>query len=136
MIRDKACIVGIGETAVCRKPGSGLGEMALQLKAALAAIDDAGLKAGQIDGIIPFPNLGKAEAFAANLGCADLRFAVMLNMGGASPVAALRVAAMAVVTGAADHVLVPAGWKGFISAQPARWAAPPSCTTVARKSLL
>ena len=34
MLRDQACIVGVGETAVCRKPGSGLSATALQLKAA------------------------------------------------------------------------------------------------------
>ena len=44
MLKDKACIVGIGETPYCRKPGSGLSEMAIQLKAAVAAIEDAGLK--------------------------------------------------------------------------------------------
>jgi acetyl-CoA acetyltransferase len=109
----QACIVGIGETAYCRKPGSGLSQMALQLKAALAAIADAGLKASQIDGIMPFPNLGKAEALAANLGCADLRFAATINMGGAAPVASLRMAAMAVTSGAADYVLVPGGWNGY-----------------------
>ena len=109
----QACIVGIGETAYCRKPGSGLSQMALQLKAALAAIADAGLKASQIDGIMPFPNLGKAEALAANLGCADLRFAATINMGGAAPVASLRMAAMAVKSGAADYVLVPGGWNGY-----------------------
>ena len=109
----QACIVGIGETAYCRKPGSGLSQMALQLKAALAAIADAGLKASQIDGIMPFPNLGKAEARAANLGCADLRFAATINMGGAAPVASLRMAAMAVTSGAADYVLVPGGWNGY-----------------------
>jgi acetyl-CoA acetyltransferase len=111
--KDQACIVGIGQTPVCRKPGSGLSEMGIQLKAALAAIEDAGLKARQIDGIMPFPNLGKAEAFAASLGCSNLRFAATLNMGGAAPVAALRVAAMAVTTGSAGHVLVPGGWNGF-----------------------
>jgi len=116
-LRDRACIVGIGETAVCRKPGSGLSETALQLKAALAAIEDAGLKPAQIDGIMPFPNLGKAEAFAANLGCDNLRFAATLNLGGAAPVAALRAAAMAVATGVADHVLVPGGWNGFSGAR-------------------
>ncbi len=109
----QACIVGIGETAYCRKPGSGLSQMALQLKAALAAIADAGLKASQIDGIMPFPTLGKAEALAANLGCADLRFAATINMGGAAPVASLRMAAMAVTSGAADYVLVPGGWNGY-----------------------
>lgn len=109
----QACIVGIGETTYCRKPGSGLSQMALQLKAALAAIADAGLKASQIDGIMPFPNLGKAEALAASLGCADLRFAATINMGGAAPVAALRMAAMAVTSGAADYVLVPGGWNGY-----------------------
>lgn len=117
MLRDKACIVGIGETAVCRKPGSGLSETALQLEAALLAIADAGLTPAQIDGIMPFPNLGKAETFAAGLGCENLRFAATLHMGGAAPVASLRAAAMAVATGVADHVLVPGGWNGFSGAR-------------------
>ena len=43
VIRDKACIVGIGETAVCRKPGTGMSEEALQRAAARAALGDAGL---------------------------------------------------------------------------------------------
>jgi len=117
VLKDAACIVGVGETAVCRKPGSGLSELALQLKAVDLALDDAGLKARQIDGIMPFPNLGRAEGFAANLGCENLRFAATLNLGGASPVAALRVAAMAVATGSANYVLVPGGWNGFSGAR-------------------
>lgn len=117
MLKDKACIVGIGDTPVCRKPGSGLSEMGIQLKAAVAALEDAGLKANQIDGIMPFPNVGKAEAFAASLGCTNLRFAATLHMGGAAPVGSIRAAAMAVVTGAADYVMVPAGWNGFSGAR-------------------
>lgn len=117
MLKDKACIVGIGDTPVCRKPGSGLSEMGIQLKAAVAALADAGLKASQIDGIMPFPNVGKAEAFAASLGCTNLRFAATLHMGGAAPVGSLRAAAMAVATGAADYVMVPAGWNGFSGAR-------------------
>ncbi len=117
MLKDAACIVGIGETAVCRKPGSGVSEMALQLKAIASALDDAGLKAREIDGIMPFPNLGRAEAFAATLGCENLRFAATLNLGGAAPVAALRVAAMAVATGCANYVLVPGGWNGYSGAR-------------------
>lgn len=117
MLKDKACIVGIGDTPVCRKPGSGLSEMGIQLKAAVAALEDAGLKAKQIDGIMPFPNVGKAEAFAASLGCTNLRFAATLHMGGAAPVGSIRAAAMAVVTGAADYVMVPAGWNGFSGAR-------------------
>jgi acetyl-CoA acetyltransferase len=117
MLKDAACIVGIGETAVCRKPGSGVSEMALQLKAIASALDDAGLKAREIDGIMPFPNLGRAEAFAATLGCENLRFAATLNLGGAAPVAALRVGAMAVATGCANYVLVPGGWNGYSGAR-------------------
>ena len=117
MLRDKACIVGIGETAFCRKPGSGLSEMGIQLQAALAAIGDAGLKPAQIDGILPFPNVGKSEAFAAELGCSNLRFAATMHMGGAAPVASLRAAAMAVATGVADYVLVPGGWNGYSGAR-------------------
>ena len=61
--------MGIGETAYCRKPGSGLSQLGLQLQAALHAIADAGITPAEVDGIMPFPNLGRAEEFAANLGC-------------------------------------------------------------------
>ena len=87
------------------------------MKAALAAIEDAGLAPSQIDGILPFPNLGKSEVFAASLGCSNLRFAATLHLGGAMPVAALRLAAMAVASGAARHVLVPGGWNGYSGAR-------------------
>ena len=117
MFKDQACIVGIGETDYCRKPGSGLSEMGLQLTAAVAALQDAGLKGSQIDGILAFPNLGKSEAFAASLGSDNLRFAATIHMGGAAPVASLRMAAMAVANGAADYVMVPAGWNGFSGAR-------------------
>jgi acetyl-CoA acetyltransferase len=110
---NEACIVGIGQTPFCRGEGSGVTELALQLQACTAALDDAGLKARQVDGIMPFPNLGSAEGFAANLGCPNLRFAATINMGGAAPVASLQTAGAAVKAGAADYVLVPAGWNGY-----------------------
>ena len=74
-MRDRACIVGIGETAYCRAPGSGMTQLGLQLQAATRAIEDAGLRPRDIDGIMPFPNLGSAEELAASLGIAELRFA-------------------------------------------------------------
>lgn len=110
---NEACIVGIGQTKYARGEGSGVSQLALQLQACIAAIRETGLEAGEIDGIMPFPNLGTAEAFAANLGCQNLRFAATINMGGAAPVASLQAAAAAVTTGAADHVLIPAGWNGY-----------------------
>jgi len=112
-MKDKACIVGVGATGFCRGEGSGKSLHGLQLEAALAALADAGLRAGQVDGIMPFPNLGTAEGFAASLGCENLRFATTVNMGGAAPVASLGVAAAAVSSGLADYVLMPAGWNGY-----------------------
>ncbi len=117
MFKDKACIVGIGETTYCRKPGSGLGEEALQLHAAVAALRDAGLDGKQIDGVLAFPNVGKCESLAANLGAENLRFAAIIHMGGAAPVASLRMAAMAVASGAANYVLIPGGWNGYSGAR-------------------
>jgi len=116
-VKDEVCIVGIGETAYVRKPGSGRSLLALQLQAAVRAIEDAGLTGKQIDGIMPFPNLGHAEGFAANLGCDNLRFQSIVWMGGAAPVASLRVAGAAVSQGLADYVLIPAGWNGYSGAR-------------------
>ncbi|MCC6766092.1 MAG: transporter [Deltaproteobacteria bacterium] len=112
-LSDRACIVGIGETAYCRAPGSGKTQLGIQLEASLAALADAGLSPRQLDGVMPFPNLGSAEELAANLGIASLRFATTVHMGGAAPVASLQVAAAAVVSGVADYVLLPAGWNGY-----------------------
>lgn len=119
----KACIVGIGETDFCRRPGSGKSQLALQLEACVTAIRDAGLEPHEIDGIMPFPNLGKAEEFAANLGCSNLRYAATVNMGGASPVASLQDAAAAVTSGTAEYVLLPAGWNGYSGSRAAQTVA-------------
>jgi len=116
-VTDVASIVGIGETAYMRKPGSGLSLLGLQLQAAVRAIEDAGLTPRQIDGIMPFPNLGYADGFAANLGCENLRFQSIVWMGGAAPVASLRVAGAALRDGLADYVLIPAGWNGYSGAR-------------------
>lgn len=116
-MKDQACIIGIGQTDYCRKPGSGMTQLGIQLKASSAAIEDAGLKGKDIDGIMPFPNLGHAEGFAANLGCENLRYASIIHMGGAAPVASLQAAAAAVTTGMANYVLIPAGWNGYSGAR-------------------
>lgn len=116
-MKQAACIVGIGETDFCRKPGSGRTQLAIQLEASLAAIADAGLEPSEIDGIMPFPNLGEAEHFSANLGCKNIRYAATIHMGGAAPVASLSTAAAALSSGTVNHVLIPAGWNGYSGAR-------------------
>ncbi len=112
-VKDRACIVGAGETAYSRGQGSGLSLLGLQLQAATRAVENAGLTNKDIDGVMPFPGLGTAEEFAANLGIETLRFAATINMGGAAPAASLLTAAMAVSMGVARHVLILGGWNAY-----------------------
>jgi acetyl-CoA acetyltransferase len=111
-LRERVAITGIGETAYTR--GSGKSIMSLQMEAALKAIADAGLSPKDIDGVVPYAGMGAvAEDFITNFGIEDLRYSATTPMGGASCVASLQTAAMAVTTGVATHVLCVVGRNGY-----------------------
>ena len=112
-LRDQAAISGVGDTAYARD--SEKSQLTLVLEASLNAITDAGLAPTDIDGVIPYPSGGLvAEDLITNFGLPDCRYSAQIPMGGASPVAALQSAAMAVATGVAQHVLIVLG-RGSIA---------------------
>jgi acetyl-CoA acetyltransferase len=99
-----ACIVGAAMTEFSRDAGRPAERLAIE--AATSACADAGLDPGVIDGIVPFPHGPTAEDLIAGLGLPDVRFTAVPHLGGASSVAAMRLAAMAVTSGQADYVLI------------------------------
>ncbi len=111
-LKERAAVTGVGETEYTK--GSGMSILALQLQASLRAIEDAGLSPKDIDGVIPYATTGTvAEDFITNFGIDDLRYSATTPMGGASCVASLQSAAMAVSTGVANHVLCVVGRNGY-----------------------
>jgi acetyl-CoA acetyltransferase len=110
-LRNRAVIAGVGESDIGRVPNmTGLG---LNAQAALRAIDDAGLRPNEIDGLLtaysftePYFMLG--SVLAEYLGLKPT-YAASIITGGASPTVMLHHAAQAVATGAAKVVLICAG---------------------------
>jgi acetyl-CoA acetyltransferase len=108
-LKEKAAIVGIGETEYSRD--AGISVISPNLQAAKRAVEDAGLTIKDIDGIIPRADLVTTDELLSNSGIKDLRYSVIIRMGGASATASLQSAAMAVTSGVANVVLCVFGWK-------------------------
>lgn len=103
-IRETA-IVGIGQTEFSKN--SGRSELQLAAEASLAAIRDAGLDPADIDGMVTFTQDTNDElALMRCLGIEDLGWTARTPFGGGGASATVELAAAAVASGAARHVLV------------------------------
>ncbi|MDQ4084282.1 MAG: lipid-transfer protein [Actinomycetota bacterium] len=97
-------VVGIGATDFSKD--SGRSELQLAVECVRAALDDAGLSAHDVDGMVTFTMEANAEiAVARELGVPELRFFSRIPYGGGAACATVQQAAMAVATGVADVVV-------------------------------
>ncbi|GJH27048.1 thiolase C-terminal domain-containing protein [Caballeronia novacaledonica] len=110
-LRNKVAIVGVGESEIGRVPHmSGLG---LNAQAAKRALEDAGLKVSDIDGVLTAYSFTEPYFMLGSVVCEYLglkpRFNASVVAGGASPAVMLKHAAEAIASGQAETILVCAG---------------------------
>jgi acetyl-CoA acetyltransferase len=104
-LRDKAAIVGIGQTEFSKE--SGRTELQLACEAVKAALDDAGLQPRDVDGLVTFTMDNSEEMeVARNLGIDRVTMFSRIGYGGGAAAATVMQAAMAVATGVAEVVVV------------------------------
>jgi acetyl-CoA acetyltransferase len=112
-LSGRAAIAGVGETLVGKSPDSTV--MGLHLQAVKAALDDAGLAPGDVDGIVTMePSRDAHRSFANRLAQAagfDVHFAADVGLGGAGPAVMAQVAAQAIASGLCRTVLCAHGGK-------------------------
>ena len=103
-LKNKAAIVGIGQTEFSKR--SGRTELRLAIEAIGAALDDCGLRASDVDGMSLYTmENNPANEVIHNLGGGDLRFFSRIHYGGGAACAPIHQAAMAIATGAAEGVV-------------------------------
>lgn len=106
-MRDRGAIVGVGATAQGRLPGAT--SLSLAVEAFGRALDDAGLRKDQIDGLLTLPGQTSPEGpqgylrLGETLGI-DPRITGTLQMGGATAGVLVQQAVLAVEAGMATHV--------------------------------
>ena len=103
-------ITGVGNTPYRKKADVSAEILAMQ--AVLAACRDAGIEPAAIDGMISYPGHAAEDVVLRNLPIRRMRFRATVDQGGASAVSALRLAGLAVLGGAATHVLLLRGLLG------------------------
>jgi acetyl-CoA acetyltransferase len=121
--RDKSAIVGVGMTPISRDSGKSTLEMAVE--ASLAALDDAGLKPHDLDGVATYQLGDSVPALdvAAALGLPLVRWYAELAMGGPGATLGIADAALAIAGGSANNVLVFRSMNGRSGARMGRYGA-------------
>ncbi len=102
--RDRCAIAGIGATDFSR--ASGRSDLTLAVQAARAALDDAGLDAADVDGIVRSDmDTVRPNDLAQALGIPELTFWAETGPGGTAPPAMIGLAIGAILSGQATTVL-------------------------------
>jgi acetyl-CoA acetyltransferase len=103
-IARRAAIAGVGATEFSKD--SGRSELRLAVEAVKAALDDAGLRPADVDGMATYSMDNNPEIEVnRSLGGGDLRFFSRTHYGGGAACAPILHAAMAVATGVAQVVV-------------------------------
>src|SRR5258707_6819519 len=103
-LRDAAAVVGIGATEFSKE--SGRSELRLAVEACEAAIADAGLEPGQVDGMVTYTQDTNPEIeIARNLGIGELSFFSRIHHGGGAACRTVQPAVLAAHAGLAHDVL-------------------------------
>lgn len=108
-VKDECAVAGIGQTEFSKL--SGRSELQLTVECVKAAIDDAGLKPFDIDGMVTFTIDGSDEiAVARGLGIRELKFFSRIPHGVGGAMSLIHQAVMAVTTGMCKAV---AGYRAL-----------------------
>ncbi|HEX8969464.1 MAG TPA: lipid-transfer protein [Chloroflexota bacterium] len=111
MIRRQVAVVGIGQTPFARKSGRTAWDLALD--AALEALDDAGLPAVEVDGLVRYAlptEYVTIPMMQRSLGIRELRYYAEAPLGGEATSAVVNHAVAAIASGQASVVLV---WRAL-----------------------
>ncbi|MFI9549204.1 lipid-transfer protein [Streptomyces sp. NPDC052016] len=100
----RAAIAGIGATEFSKD--SGRSELRLAVEAVRAALDDAGLRPADVDGLVTFTMDTSPEITVAQAcGMGELSFFSRVHYGGGAACATVQQAALAIATGLAEVVV-------------------------------
>jgi acetyl-CoA acetyltransferase len=98
MLRDAAAIVGVAETAFAKQLEPS--EKSLAINAILAALEDAGIDASEVDGFASYDIESTDEVeIAKNIGAGDVTYFSRVGYGGGAGPACVGQLAMAIATG-------------------------------------
>ena len=101
---DQTAIAGVGVTEFSMN--SGRSELRLALESITAALEDAGLRPDEVDGLVALGmDNNEQQAIARGLGLQAVRFFALTPYGGGGGCGAVGLASMAISSGAADTVV-------------------------------